>query len=207
MNDTPAKLRGGSESELTKLKRLWLKPEFEPRQETWRERFSSGLTQGQIRAMLRNELQVNLQWDRQLTQFRQWVERQDTLDAERAAMADDADRILEEFGDEWTLDEVREEILKRSYVRALVSGDFESGRRTIAQEMNVKKVELDRVKMEGAKRSGEAKALKFCVVESRDFPEAHQQFMAAFATLRQAKQARREAADAARQNKNEEVQK
>jgi hypothetical protein len=77
--NTPEKLRGGSQSELTKLKRLWQKPDFEPLRELWRQRFSSELTQAQIRTLLKNELQINLQWDRQLTQFRQWVDRQSQL--------------------------------------------------------------------------------------------------------------------------------
>lgn len=191
MNDIPDKLHGGSESQLTKLKRLWLKPEFEPSREHWRERFASELTQLEIRNLINFELQIDLQWDRQLTQFRQWVDRQDALDAERAAMADDAGRILEEFGDQWTLDQIREEILKRSYARALATGDFEAGRRTIAQEMNVKKTALDREKMEEWKKSDQAKALQFCLVESREFPEVQEKFMAALAALRQAKNAKR----------------
>lgn len=186
MGNTPRKLNGGVESELIKLKRLWLKPEFEQYQETWRERFASGLTQLQIRNMLRDQLQINLLWDRQLTQFRQWVERQDALDAERTAMADDVDRILEEFGGDWTLEQVRDEILKRSYVRALATGDFESGRRTIAQEMNVKKVELDRVKTENWKWADRAKVLEAYLEETRKHPGVRQKFMAALAALEQA---------------------
>jgi hypothetical protein len=119
--------------------------------------------------------------------------------------SEEEDEDEDDFEDEWTLDEVREEILKRSYARALVIGDFESGRRTIAQEMNVNKLALDREKLEEWKKEDQAKALQYCVIESREFPEAHQQFMSAFATLRQAKQARREAADATRQKEQQKA--
>ena len=182
MNDTPQKLRGG-ESELTKLKRVWQRPDFEPVRELWRQRFSSELTQAQIRVLLKNELRINLQWDRQMTQFRQWVDRQDSLDAERAARVDDAARILDELGDKWTVDQIRDEIFKHSYVRALATADFDLGRKTIAQEMNVEKVSLNKEKFSYYKEDTQARALEKVLKDTDQCPNARNQFKAAFAAL------------------------
>ncbi len=178
-----------SQSELTKLKRLWQKPDFEPSRERWRQRFSSKLTQAQIRPLLKKELHINLQWDRQLTQFRQWVDRQDALDAQIEAAADDERRIREQLGD-CTLEQFRLEVLKRSYLRALATGDLAAGRQTIAQEMNVKeqettlrKVILNEQEFSYYKEDTQARALEKVLKDTDQCPNARNQFKAAFAAL------------------------
>ncbi|MDE2104761.1 MAG: hypothetical protein KGL39_46420 [Patescibacteria group bacterium] len=142
-----SKLPGGTASELTRLKRLWLEPGFESSREFWREQFGSALTQPEIRALLKKKLQINLQWNRQLTEFTQWAQRQDALDSEAEAQNQDETEIRRQFGDTWTLDQIREEVLKRSYARAMATGDFAAGRKTIVQDLNVKKVSLDERKL------------------------------------------------------------
>lgn len=83
----------------------------------------------------------------------------------------------------WTLDQIRGEILKRSYVRALATGDFESGRKTIAQEMNVKKTALDAKKLSYWEKSEQAQAFEFCLAETKGYPEVMEKFRVAFDSL------------------------
>jgi hypothetical protein len=66
------------------------------------------------------------------------------LEAER--QVEDERRITAEFGD-WDLDRVREEVLKRSYARALTTGDFDAGRKTIKQDLDVQKTSMDERKL------------------------------------------------------------
>jgi hypothetical protein len=181
------KLPGGKNSELTKLKRLWQQPSFLESREFWREQFVSELKQPEIRALIKKKLQINLQWNRQLTEFTQWIERQDQLEAEAEAMAQDEAQLRSQFGESWTLDQIREEVLKRSYARAMATGDFAAGRKTIVQDLNTKKVALDEQKAIDAKKDDQARALEFCLEEAKKYPDVQEMFKAAFAALRKAK--------------------
>jgi hypothetical protein len=165
------KLRGGKESELTRFKRLWLEPSFESSREFWREQFSSEQKQAEIRALLKKRVSINLQWNRQLTEFTQWLERQDQLEQEESAKLQDQAEIEKKFGADWTLDQVREEVLRRSYARAIATGDFASGRKTIVQDLNVKKVALDERKLALLEKKAAAFDQAKEVIESKLSPE------------------------------------
>lgn len=141
------KLRGGEESELTKLKRLWLKPSFADSREFWREQFASQMKQPEIRALLKKKLQINLQWNRQLTEFSQWLSRQDILEAEADAMIQDEEQAAREHPD-WTKEQIREDVLKKSYLRARASGDFKLGLKTVAADAKLEALLLDRDKFQ-----------------------------------------------------------
>lgn len=138
----PTKLRAGN-SELTKLKGLWRDSLSESAQEFWRSLFISDTPQKQIREQLLAKLKVRLHRDDQLTAFRQWLDEQDARDLEAQRQLEDEQQLKQEFGAAWTLEQIRTEVLKRSYARALSTGDFASGRKTIVQDLNVQKVALD----------------------------------------------------------------
>src|SRR4051812_30862290 len=129
----PNKLRGASqgkpESELTKLKAAW-RSLSEPARDFWRALFSSDTTQSQIRAQLLTKLKINLTRDNQLTDFRQWLLEQDLRDQEAERQLADEAQILSDHPD-WSLDQAREETLKRSYFRSLSTGDFKLGLATV----------------------------------------------------------------------------
>ncbi len=133
---------------MSNFKRLWINPKFLDSREFWLEQFAGPMNQRQIRELIKTKLDINLQWDPQLTKFRKWVQRQNELDDEADAMSQDEEQLKKQFGDDWTLDQIREEVLRRSYARSISTGDFASGRKTIAQDLNVEKVKLDRRKVE-----------------------------------------------------------
>jgi hypothetical protein len=134
------KLRPGN-SELTKLKAVWRGLGADARA-FWQDLFVSATPQAEIRRQLATQLKVNLGRDQQLSRFRDWEGEQREMDLEAERQREDERRLKEEFGD-WTLEQIREEVLKRAYTRALLRGDFSAGRKTIAQDLKVKKVSLD----------------------------------------------------------------
>lgn len=142
---TQTKLRAG-DSELTKLKAKWRELSEDARS-YWQELFVSQTTQAEIRRQLLARLKVNLRRDNQLNAFRDWELEQRRLDLEAERKLEDERRLVEQFGDKWTLDQIREEVLKKSYARSLATGDYESGRKTIVQDLNVKKISLDERKL------------------------------------------------------------
>ena len=142
----PEKLRAGTQSEITKLKAVWRTMSEEAR-DYWRERFvSSELSQAEIRRELFAKLKLNLKYDSKLNAFRDWELEQRRMDLEAERQAEDARRFTEEFGAD-QIELVREKVLKKSYARALATGDFAQARKTIVQDLNLEKVSLDKRKM------------------------------------------------------------
>lgn len=169
---TPQKPRAGKESELTKLKVLWRDSLSEDAKEYWRSLFlSADVTQPQIRSQILTKLQINLRWDSQLNAFRQWELEQRESDLEAERQEEDERRLTEQFGSEWTLDQLREEVLKRSYARAVKEGDWASGRKTIVQDLNVKKVQLDERKLVLLEKKAAAFDAAKGVMENKELSE------------------------------------
>lgn len=149
MSTTP-KLPGGkkAEEELTRLKYYWRDVLSASQKDFWRARFNSKDTQAAIREEIRVKLKFDLKYDKQITKLRRWDEMQMELDEEAQQQTDDERRVIVEFGPDATLDQIRAEVLKRSYARAIATGDFAAGRKTIVQDLNIQKVTLDRDKFE-----------------------------------------------------------
>ena len=144
----PKKLRAGTESEVTKLKKLWRDTLTEESRDYWRELFiSPACSQAEIRKQLFARLKTDLRHDSQLTKFRDWELEQRALDVEAERQAEDERRALAE-NPNWTLDEARESVLKKAYQRAGARGDFKLGLDTVKQDLNAKKVTLDREKLD-----------------------------------------------------------
>jgi hypothetical protein len=144
---TPTKLRAGTESEITKLKKLWRDTLAEDAKDYWRELFvSPDCSQAEIRRQMFARLKVNLKHDSQLNKFRDWELEQRALDVEAERQEEDERRAQAE-NPNWTLDEARESVLKKAYQRAGARGDFKLGLATVKQDLSAKKVSLDSRKM------------------------------------------------------------
>jgi hypothetical protein len=138
MNSKPEpKLRGGGDSELTRFKRLWRDTLPESSREYWRSQFESNATQPEIRAEINAKTGINLLYDRQLTEFREWEWNQRLRSLEEERMGEDQRELMKDHAD-WTLDQVREEVLKRSYARSMATGDFKLGLATMDRDLNLK---------------------------------------------------------------------
>jgi hypothetical protein len=171
-----AKLRGLTPgqppSELTKLKLLWLSAHFaDSSRDYWREQFVSARTQADLRKELQSQLRINLASDKQLTAFRSWLDDQDARDRQAERMAENERRLKAEHPD-WSLDQVREEVLKQSYFETLAIGDWKLGLKTVAADVRVKTIALDarRVALLEQKAS-QADATKKVLGEKKLTPE------------------------------------
>jgi len=166
----PEKLRAGTQSEITKLKAIWRTMSEEAR-DYWRERFvCSELSQAEIRRELFAKLKINLKYDSKLNAFRDWELAQRALDLEAERQAEDARRFTEEFGAD-NMELVREKVLKKSYARAIASGDFSEARKTIVQDVNLEKISLDKRKVVLLEKKAAAFDQAKEVVESTLTPE------------------------------------
>lgn len=131
---------------MQQFKELWKRlPEAE--QEHWREQFNSARRQADLRAEIFRKFDIKLSQDRQLSLFRVWLEDQDQRDAQAEWMNENEARLTAKHP-EWTLDQIREAVIRASYSATLATGDFQLGLKTIVQDLNVKKVTLDRDKFE-----------------------------------------------------------
>ena len=151
MSDTP-KLRGGSDSELTKLKALWrgLPPDARA---FWQELFvSPEQTQTQIRALILARLKINLRFDKQLNQFRGWESVQFQMDQEAEQAAEEERRLMAEHPD-WTKEQVREDLLRRVYLRSRATGDARLGLKAIAADVKMETLRFDQEKFKEGLRS------------------------------------------------------
>lgn len=144
---TAKKLQGGTDSEVTRLKELWLHTLSESQRDFWRSEFVSKQTQAQLRAALLAKLKVNLLYDSQLTRFRDWVDDQLKLDLEAERQADDERRLLEE-NPNISKEELREKLLMAAYRRANASGDFKLGLAAMKQDKSLSELSLDRDKFQ-----------------------------------------------------------
>lgn len=132
---------------LTQLKEIWRQLPEDAR-DYWRERFvSSGQSQSEIRAELFKKLKVNLSYDSKLTQFRDWLARQDRLAQEGEKMAEDERETLDEHPD-WTKEQVRDDVLKKAYFRARREGNFALGLKTVAADAKLESLRFERDRFE-----------------------------------------------------------
>ncbi len=153
---TQPKPRGGAESELTKLKLQWRDSLSDSARDYWRSQFVSTQTQAQLRAELLAKLKINLRYDSQLTNFRDWVAEQDALDQEAERQAEEETRLRSEHPD-WDADQLRSEVIAGSLRRAIVTGDFKGlGLQAVKAAQNEKQISLDRDKFELMRKKSEA---------------------------------------------------
>ena len=146
----PEKLRNAGQkapSELTKLKEVWRRMADDAR-DYWRQRFiSSEVSQAEIRKELFAKLKINLKHDSKLTAFRSWVDEQDELDRRAEQMRDDERRLGEEHPD-WSKEQIREDVLRKAYLRSRSEGDFKLGLKTIAADAKLESIRFERDRFE-----------------------------------------------------------
>ena len=166
----PTKLRGGSTSEVTKLKDIWKRLD-EAARDFWRARFSSADTQAVLRQELRAKLKVNFTRDGQLTSFRAWLEDQDARDQQAERMQENERRLTEEHPD-WTLDQVREEVLRQSYLETLATGNFDLGLKTRKSDLTEQALKFDQEKFKEGLRTKLDSAMNDLAAHIKGNPKA-----------------------------------
>jgi hypothetical protein len=129
---------------MTRLKVVWNRLS-EKRQKQWRDRFDTRRDLAGLRRALKREFGTALGCDTQLIRFRKWIVDQDDRE-DRAERLWAVECRIREAHPDWTLDEVRAEVLRQCYYETLASGNYTLGLKTIAVEIRVKMYELAREK-------------------------------------------------------------
>lgn len=184
---TLKKLRGGSDSELTRFKKLWLSEAFaESARDSLRALFVSDSTQAAIREHIKQAHGISLSYDGQLNAFRDWELEQRARDLEAERASEDERRLIAEHPD-WTKDQVREEVLKRTYLLSLATGDFSEGRNAARQDLAERRFQFEKEQAAETRKSDQQRALEYCLEESKRWPDVQELFKSAFAALKSAK--------------------
>jgi hypothetical protein len=136
---TPNKLRGGGDSELTRLKRL----SAEERQEifAWKDggtevggqRSEVIPTNAEVRKRIGERFGIHLRRDGQLSQFWQWQWRQAPIDHLGQMMSQDEQLLQDQFPG-LTRDQLREVTIKRGYALADMMNDPKLGLKVAAED-------------------------------------------------------------------------
>ena len=134
--------------ELDKFKEVWRNTNSEEFKKSWRDLLASRTHQKIIRAKLLAEHGVNLNDNVYITRLQDWIKKQDELDAERASQEAEEKQVKKDLGPNASLEEVRKEVLKRSYNRTLAKGDFKQGLATVREDVRVERLALDARKVE-----------------------------------------------------------
>lgn len=140
------KPKGGLPSEMTKLEILWDGLSEEDK-DYWREQFLSEQTVPQIRQLILDKLNINLRFDIQFRRFRAFVNERDQIAAELERVATEAN-VIHDVHPGWTVDQVRDEVLKRAYERVLCRGDLNQGLNIVRVHTCLKRYLLDQEKHE-----------------------------------------------------------
>jgi hypothetical protein len=140
------KTAGKPLSELTRFKIMWRDSMAEVTRDYWRLRWLSEDTQAQVRKEIFTKLKIHLTYDRQLNEMRDWDFEQRERDLESERMADDERRSLEDHPD-WTKEQAREDVLRKSYMRVRATGDFKLGLATVDRDLKGQVVAQDERKL------------------------------------------------------------
>jgi hypothetical protein len=147
MNPQTPKLKAAAAgqpcSEVTRLKALWRKMSEEEQLE-WSALLESETSRPEIRRQLQARLQIELLHDVQINRFRAWVAAQETQQIEAERVADEIESLIAQG---ITGEELDEEILRRTKIRALVLGDYSLGLRALRETMRLEKLKLEREKI------------------------------------------------------------
>jgi hypothetical protein len=174
----------GTDSELTKFKKLWRESLSESARDFWRALFLSDTTQAEIRKQILTKLKVSLTYDKQLNQFRKWVAEQDGRDLEAERMKDDERRLTEEHGKDWSTDKIREEVFRRSYARTLATGEFGLGLATAKVDLKQQAQKFNEAKFKESLRTKLETALNALAEHIKGNPKAkaaYEEFRSAIA--------------------------
>lgn len=177
--------RAGQEaSELTQVKAHWLSLP-EPQRDEWCSFLFSSATVPEIRKWIFEKSGISLDKRDQIKRFRKWLVQQELATKKATDLKEREERIIEENKD-WPLDRVREKVLQEAYFSTLTNKDFKTGLQTVNAHCRVESNELSQRRYDDSKRAAEAKAMQFCLDETRDYPEVQELFKQAFAALEKA---------------------
>lgn len=144
-NKLRAANKGKPLSELTRFKDAWNKRLTGAQKDFWRSRFASTDSQEILRSEILNKLKFKLEYDKQLTMFRQWVEAQDQRDL-MAAKIEERKRELLAGGA--TLEEAQDVLLTEASAYSVAARDFKLGVRVSGEISKAVSSKLDRDKFE-----------------------------------------------------------
>jgi len=148
----PKKLRGGSTSEVTKLKESWLRM-AETSRDCWRERFCSSDSQAAIRAELLKKLTINLTRDSQLTEFRSW----DEANQQRERMAELHEQHKKELlAGGMTLEEAQSVLLTEASAWSVAAKDFTLGVKVSSEISKTTSARMDERRLKILEKKAEA---------------------------------------------------
>lgn len=171
---------------MQRMKDVWKRMSDDAR-DYWREQlFLSHRKLSELRSEILAKFKIQFDYDARLSEFKNWIEDQDARDSHEERMQENERRLKEQHPD-WTIDEIRQEVLRQSYLESLGAGNFKQGLATVAVETKAKKLVNDARRYEDAKRSDEEKALSLCLEDAKQFPEVQQMFRDAFAALKKAR--------------------
>jgi hypothetical protein len=109
----------------------------EDERDHWRAKFISEQKPEEICREILEKYNVNLRTSHQLRHFRDWELEQRALDEEEARQAEDERRVLLE-NPGWTVDDARNVIFKKAYLRATVGGDFKLGLAVVRHDLSAR---------------------------------------------------------------------
>ncbi len=168
-------------SEVTMMKEKWLQLTQEERK-FWCGILFSKAKARYVRARIRKGFGIDLGKKNQLRRFRDWVRKVRKAEYDAIRNQEREDKFKSEHP-EWSLDRVREEVIKESYEWNREQKEFRIAIQTIMAHCRVESNELNQKRYEDAKRTNEQKALDLCLEEARNCPEAKELFLAAFDAL------------------------
>jgi hypothetical protein len=137
-----------------KLRDHWRDVLTEDERDEWRNEFLKADTdeskekkgkpriQADLREWIEAKCHLKLKFDMQVTRFRKWVAEQDQKAALAETMRED-ELAIQKAHPDWTLDQVRDEVLRRAYEHALRNADFRMGMQLVRIHTFVKKYFLD----------------------------------------------------------------
>lgn len=173
---------GQPASELTRLKAVWRGMSDDARA-YWSTLFTSDMSQASIRSELLAKLKINLRFDKQLNQFRDWTVAQAWRDQEAETASQDEQELASEHP-EWDSDRLRQELLDRMKRRALKEGDFKLGLRAIAQDVKHDALQFDKEKFKEGMRSKLEAGLAELAQHIKGNPDAQAAYDALRATIK-----------------------
>jgi hypothetical protein len=151
-NNKPVKLHNrkpvrGLNPQMDKFKATWCEMPDEVR-ERWRKILVSVKTRAEIRGQIRRELNVDLNYDKQVTRFRQWAEKQEGRFFQ-GRYSESRKRNMLASG--MTLAEAQEKLLQEATDYSLAARDFSLALKTSSEITKVQNTALNRDKFESTR--------------------------------------------------------
>ena len=141
------------QSEIAKLKRLWRDTLPDDDKEFWRQLFAGPEESIEdIRDLIREKFQIDLRHNRQIYSFREWELEQRQYDLQDERVAEKARRIREEHPG-WDKNQIREELLKETYIHSKAIGDYPLGLQAMRTDAHFGTLELNREKFKESLRA------------------------------------------------------